>query len=237
MSKRYTPHFGGNPRQLCVPGGQKCLWSDGTKPTDGVAGYEGSCFHQDTTNKKFYINDGTSSSADFNRVPTVTDDTTFTATGAEINRVADVSGRAVAAGASLALTQASHDGKTILLDTAASSAVTLPQITTSTNVGCRFRFIVKTKATSGSGHTITGYDTDSLFVGSIAIHDRDGATASWVAADASDDHIITLNGTTKGGQVGDWIEVELINDSSTSYWAVTGQLSCPTGSDPATCFS
>lgn len=152
----------------------------------------------------------------------------------EVNRATDVSGRSIAAGSSKTLTVNEHEGKTILLDTAAGSTVTLP---TGGTLGARYRFLVKTKATSNQHKIIFGDTSDSRVVGSLAVWDVDAATSvSYFAAGASDD-TISLNGTTTGGQVGDWIDIECIDAGSTYYYAVSGQLVCPAGSNPATPFA
>lgn len=152
------------------------------------------------------------------------------ATAAEINRSADVSARLVAAGASLTLTEASHADKIIKLDTAAGSAITLPAATGS---GARFIFIVTTKPTSNQ-HRISVVGNDE-FVGSVNILDVDGsAQAAFAALDAADNDQLDLNGTTKGGQVGDWLEIV---DIAADNWHVRGQCVCPAGSNPATPFT
>lgn len=150
------------------------------------------------------------------------------ATPTEINRAADVSARLVAAGEALAVTVAAHDGKTILLDTAAGSTCTLPAATGS---GARMRFAVSVKATSNQHRiTVTGNDA---FVGSYNILDMDAAAQGAYAAAADADQF-NLNGTTTGGLVGDWVEVQ---DIAADKWLITGQLCCPAGSNPATSFA
>ena len=66
---------------------------------------------------------------------------------------------------------------------------------------------------------------DADLVGTIA--------AITYIAGATDD-TITLNGTTTGGQLGDWIE---LTDVATDLWAVNGVVTCPAGSNTASCFS
>lgn len=159
-----------------------------------------------------------------------TDGTTVLAASIlEINRVADVSGRLVAAGATLSATEALHDGKIIALDTAAGSVVTLPA---SSGSGATFRFIVSVKATSNA-HIIKVANTTDVLSGSVNILDNDGAAQGGYAATGTDD-TITLNGTTTGGLVGDWVEVV---DVLAGFWAIRGQLVVPAGSDPADVFS
>lgn len=119
--------------------------------------------------------------------------TEVTATATELNRAADVSGRMVAAGGTLTMTETTHEGKIIALDTAAGSVVTLP---TSTGGGAVYQFVVTVTATSNSHVIKVGNATDE-FRGFV-IQDSDTATApnTWWAAD--NDDTITLNRTTSG---------------------------------------
>jgi len=143
---------------------------------------------------------------------------TLTATSAEINRAAKNSTRAVSATTALAVTQALHDGKTILLNHATGFACTLPAATGS---GARLRFFVMIAASSGS-HTIVATGTH-IFGGVIQNTDT-GASGLFgvaVATNAAGSTTITLNGGTTGGRKGDWIELE---DVATSTWACRGVL-------------
>lgn len=138
------------------------------------------------------------------------------ATGTEINRAADVSTRLVAAGATLAVTEALHDGKIILLDTAAGSVCTLP---TSTGSGAVFRFVISTVATSNSHKVLVANSTD-VMAGSILISDTDTAGTVTAFSTAASSDTITLNRTTTGSIVkGEWIEVI---DIAAGFFAVTG---------------
>lgn len=155
--------------------------------------------------------------------------TAIAATGVEINAAADVSTRQVAAGGTLAITEALHNGKTIALDTAAGSVCTLPAPV----VGMRVRFLVTVKPTTNFHQVKVAAATDFM-AGSVNILDADSnAQTAYQAADQSDDNI-QLNGTTKGGLVGDWIEIEGI---SATQWAITGSLVCAAGSNVADMFS
>lgn len=140
------------------------------------------------------------------------------ATPAEINRVADVSGRLVPAGATLAVTEALHDGKTILLDTLAGSVCTLPPATGS---GAKFKFVVSVLATSAS-HKIQ-VTTDDTMKGTVLVVDTDTAGTVTGFATASTSDTITLNRSTNGSvTVGEWIECE---DIAADVWAVSGVIS------------
>lgn len=142
--------------------------------------------------------------------------TLVTATAAELNRSADVSGRLVSAGNTLTLTQAAHDGKTIALDQADGSALTLPA---ATGTGTRFRVVVSVTVTSNA-HSISCAGTDE-FVGVIYQVDTDTSDAivAYPALAADDFDVISMNGTTTGGLIGDWFELE---DVASGSWALLG---------------
>lgn len=137
------------------------------------------------------------------------------ATAAELNRAMDVSGRLVAAGATLTLTEAAHDGKTILLDTATGSVVTLPAASGS---GAKFRFKVSVTATSNS-HIVKVADATDIIQGVIlAMSDGSAAALGWEAGAADD--TITLNRSTTGtAKIGHYLELE---DIAANTWAVHG---------------
>lgn len=139
--------------------------------------------------------------------------TAITATADELNRATDVSGRLVAAGGTLSVTVAAHDGKTILLDTAAGSVCTLPA---SSGSGARFRFVVKTLATSNSHIVKVANATDVMAGFAFVLQDAADTTVAFETGADSD--TITLNRTTTGStQKGEFIEVE---DIDTGIWAV-----------------
>lgn len=142
---------------------------------------------------------------------------------------AALAGTIVAAGSSITLDSTYH-GRVIALDTAAGSTVTLPAATGS---GVKFTFIVTVKPTTNQ-HRLNVVGNDA-FAGSVNIIDMDGsAQAAFAALVASDNDRCDLNGTTKGGQIGDMLEVIDIN---ADVWHIRGQLICPAGSNPATPFA
>lgn len=121
--------------------------------------------------------------------------------------------RLVASGAVLTITKALHDNKTIVL--AAAAAITLPAMT---GAGSRYRFVLPQDATAV---TITA--TGAHLFGAL---DQNNDTAQGTgfqlpAINAGGATIITLDGTTKGGRKGDWIEIE---DIATSVGTIRGQL-------------
>lgn len=130
-------------------------------------------------------------------------------------RNAATASRLVAAGGTLTLTQATHDQRTICLDTAAGSVVTLPASSAS---GAIYRFVVTVTATSNS-HVIKVANATDEFRGFI-IQDSDTATAPniWWAAD--NDDTITLNRSTTGlAAQGEYIE---IIDALSGHYMVRG---------------
>ncbi|MCB1282361.1 MAG: hypothetical protein KDB18_12645 [Salinibacterium sp.] len=139
----------------------------------------------------------------------------LTASATELNRAADVSDRLVAGGSALSLTQALHDGKTVLFDTAAGTTLTLPAATGS---GARFRCVVSVTATSNS-HKVQCVG-DDIMQGSIMNIDTDTSDATKAFATEADSDTVTFNRTTSGACVpGDWVEFE---DILADVWAVRG---------------
>ncbi len=125
--------------------------------------------------------------------------TKIDATGAEINRVADVSGRIISATANLTVAEATHEGKIVVLNKAAGLAVTLPDASGS---GAIYRFVVGTALTSGA-YSVKVTGATNVMVGSAIISDDAGTDVFFTAATSD---TITLNGSTTGGLVGSYIE-------------------------------
>lgn len=152
--------------------------------------------------------------------------TAIAATAAEINRAADASTRIVnCTAATLAVTEALHDGKVITLNRAGGIAVTLPAATGS---GTVLKFIVGTTFTSSATIKVTGNDT---MAGNAILAQDGGDTAVMFEAGATAD-TITMDGSTTGGLQG--ADVELI-DIATDLWFVNYR-SAATGTE-ATPFS
>lgn len=153
------------------------------------------------------------------RIGTSGSETALTATGTEINRTCDVSGRLVAGGGTLSATEASHDGKIIKWDTAAGTVVTLPAATGS---GARILLMVTVLATSNS-HIVKVANSSDIMQGVISTIDTDtaGTITGW--ATAADSDTVTLNRSTTGSAMrGEWVE---LIDAATNLWLVRGQLS------------
>lgn len=123
----------------------------------------------------------------------------------------------VAAGATLSLTKATHDGRTIAFDTAAGSIITLPA---STGGGARFRCVVSVLATTNS-HILQCVGTD-MMQGACGIVDTDtgDATIQFAALVGDTFDTVTMNRTTSGlAAPGDYVEVE---DIIAGVWAIRG---------------
>lgn len=134
----------------------------------------------------------------------------------------------VLAALTLTLTHSDHAGRTIVLNKVDGITVTLPRANGS---GGKFRFFVKAAVTS-VGTVIQVANADDVMSGTIysTLVGTPTTNNGWPAASTSD--TITLNGTTKGGLAGDWIELE---DVAQGIWAVSGVVT--QSSSAATMFS
>ena len=156
--------------------------------------------------------------------------TTLGATAAEINQAADVSARIVPLGATGNIPTTAQ-GRIIRIgqDGSANTAITLT-LPEATGSGAVYRVLVNT--TNTGGLVIAALTTDTM-VGIVNILDLDAAAQGAYQASGTDDKI-TLNSTTTGGQIGDWLEFV---DYADTIWQVKGSLAVPTGSNPADPFS
>lgn len=125
---------------------------------------------------------------------------------AELSRVADVSTRVVDCTAStLAVTEADHDGRTIVLDRPAGIAVTLPVA----SAGLRFRFVVKTDFTGAA--TIKSVSGADIMIGHALMgNNTDNAVVDWQSVAASTNDTIDMFGTANstGGLAGQVVTIE-----------------------------
>lgn len=128
------------------------------------------------------------------------------ATAAELNRAAQVSSRIVNVTTStLAVTEAAHDGRTIVLDRAAGIAVTLPVAA----AGLKFRFIVKTTFTGAASiKSVAG--TDIMIGHALMGNDTNDSVVDWQSVAGSTNDTIDLLGTgnSTGGMAGQSINIE-----------------------------
>ncbi len=132
------------------------------------------------------------------------------------------------AAAALTLSRGKHADRTVRMDyTDAACVITLPPATGS---GDRYRVAVGAVNTNGHKIQVTGDDT---IKGCVTMLDNDSNAATAYAGSGTDD-TITMNGTTTGGQVGDWIEFE---DIKADVWTCRAQLLVPAGSNVADPFS
>jgi hypothetical protein len=136
-----------------------------------------------------------------------------TATAAEINAAADASSYLVDATAStLTLSAATHGNKLVKLNRAAGIAVTLPAASGS---GVRFKLYVGTTVTSNTS-TVKVANASDTMVGFVHQFADGGTTANFYEIGSTTD-TITMDGTTRGGIIGDVID---ICDVATNLWLV-----------------
>ena len=133
--------------------------------------------------------------------------------------------RLVTVSAATTLSVGEHDSKILMLDNASGFSITLPQATGS---GARFGFVVKTALTEND-YIIQVANATDVMAGTVALA-TDIAGVSVPTTATSD--TITMNGTTKGGAVGSFVEIV---DVDTGVFMVTGTI-VSTGSE-ATPFS
>lgn len=148
--------------------------------------------------------------------------TEISASGAELNRAADVSGRVVVITATTVITEALHEGKTLLLKEAGGNALVTLTMPAATGGGGRYRFVVGEVNTSNYViKSVVGTDLmEGIIIGASTTDSATDAARTWLSG-ATDD-TITLNGTTTGGAaLGDWIELE---DLSATGWYVRGMI-------------
>lgn len=144
----------------------------------------------------------------------------ISATAAEINRAATLSGRVVVITATAAITEADHEGKTCVLREAGGNALVTLTLPAATGAGGRYRFVVDEVNTSNYViKSVAGTDImRGTVIGASITDSATEAARTWTAG-ASDD-TFTLNGTTMGGVTrGDWVEFE---DIAADGWAVRG---------------
>lgn len=151
----------------------------------------------------------------------------LTATAAELNSLADMSGKLVAqAAGNFALTAATH-GNRITLVNDADVTITLPA---ATGTGYVYKVLIVT--TAWTGGTIQAASASDSFLGGInGVDDDADAAYAWKAESADD--TITGNGTATGGKVGDWYQ---FTDVATGLFLVEGFITQSGGSE-ATPFS
>ena len=139
----------------------------------------------------------------------------LTATGDEITRPVDTSGRFVATtSTALSVTAALHAERIILINSnsAGASTMTLPE---ATGTGNKYTFIQNIDQTQGS-IVVAALTTDTMMGQCINVSNTEEATQAFVTSATSDK--ITLNGSTSGGSnIGDVIECI---DAADTTWSV-----------------
>lgn len=144
----------------------------------------------------------------------------------EVNR-ADFSGDFTPGGSARTLTHADA-GKTIQLDTAAGTTITLPA---AMGTGDEFWFVTSVIATSNNHKVQVANATDVMSGALIVVDNSDGSCSTFGTVAASD--TITLNRTTTGSvKIG---ERFMVKDVKAGYFSVSGVI-IATGSE-ATPFS
>ncbi len=118
--------------------------------------------------------------------------------------------------ASATLTKKQHAGRLLRMNAAAGLTLTLP---TADGSGAIYRFLVETEITSSNAVIEVAVAAD-VMQGMVSVSDSGDATSSdFQTASTSD--TITMDGDTKGGKRGDYIEIE---DVAVGLYRVIGFL-------------
>lgn len=132
--------------------------------------------------------------------------------------------------ATLSVKRYLHSGRTTVANLATGFTYTLPATSGSGN---RYRFVIGTTLTSGTGIIKVANATD-VFVGGVLMNDIGDSSAALAdyQPTASTSDTITFTASIGGGKAGDWFDLE---DIATGKWAVNGVIQGIT--DPTSPFS
>ena len=130
-----------------------------------------------------------------------------------------------------AVTITEHAGRTLLLGEVDGNAALTLTLPAATGTGAVYKFIVS--VTNTSNYKIQVADATDTIDGIMMYLDEDGTAVTAFPTVAASD-TITLNGTTQGGVVGDYLE---LIDIATNQYHVRGVMRVPAGSNPATPFT
>ena len=130
-----------------------------------------------------------------------------------------------------AVTITEHAGRTLLLGEVGGDAALTLTLPAATGTGAVYKFIVS--VTNTSNYKIQVADATDTIDGIMLYLDEDGTAITGFPTVAASD-TITLNGTTQGGIIGDYLE---LIDIATNQYHVRGVMRVPAGSNPATPFS
>jgi hypothetical protein len=190
MSATLTPHSALNE---VAKGPEGILFSRGSSvPADGAAGYAfGAIFiktNGTTDSTCHYVNRGTKASCSFKAVRLQTGDSIVNCTTS-----------------TLTVTEALHNGKTIVLDRAAGIDVTLPAAA----ANLEFEFLVKTTFTGAA--TIKSATGADIMIGHAIMGNNEGnSVVNWPAVAASTFDTIDMLGTgnSTGGMAGQRVKIK-----------------------------
>lgn len=114
--------------------------------------------------------------------------------------------------ASTTINRKSHAETVLNISAAAGLTLTLPA---SEGKGAKYRFFVRTTVTSNNAIIQVANATDVMQ--GTCIMAADGGDTGVLFETASTSDTITMNGSTKGGIIGDFIELE---DVAAGFWSV-----------------
>lgn len=186
-------------------------------PTNSIGGYEPGALNWDLTNTVLYFNAGSKTSSNWVDISTAAQLLPgLLATAAELNRSSQVSTRNVsvaAATTTLSLTLASHEGKTVLVAPTGGLVITPPA---ATGTGGIYTLAVTATVTGGS-LTIDFKAANASDVINGTGYQFKAGTGLVAYSASTNTNLITLNGTTTGGIIGDIVQIQ---DVATNQWVI-----------------
>lgn len=138
----------------------------------------------------------------------------------------------VALTATASITALLHSNRPLIITgSGTAAAFTLPA---ATGTGDKYSFIMGQANTSGTTFVTNAPASVSMY-GKASLLDVDGTTESgYFTVTAGGSDTVTFNGTTTGGQIGDFVDLV---DIAADKWMVFVQGRVPAGSNPANPFS
>ncbi len=136
----------------------------------------------------------------------------------ELKQDGPIAKRIIAPGAATYQLKKSESGSVVLFDSVAV-AFTLPEIVNATDLGMFFDF--RTVVTTTSAHSITTKVTSEFIVGEIMAASETAGAQDAFAANGTSHVTISMNGTTKGGLIGDAFRLTAV---TLTQWLVEGYI-------------
>jgi len=193
----------------------------GTLVVDDIVTFSGDTTEYRVTEEDTDVSDGGTFDVTPTLVVATAVGTTITVKSNVINLVTGKTGRKVhASSAATRLLQPSESGDLFLFDSAGGQIFTLPEAV----VGLKYSFRTTVTVTASDTYAVlcSTATAGDFFLGSVKVSVEGSATEDDPYFANGTSHLgISSNGSTTGGLIGGWIEVECI---TTTFWQIKGHL-------------